>query len=347
MGKRGLRSSGKRGLGASGQLGLPAASKKAKAAPACPEAAKGKGRPTQAPLAAVVHHWGTSGWALGADGEELWQVQVLHRDGPGFKGSFRWQVITTCQQALQNHPNPEITDLKSLRKVGKVQILCTMPSQWTEDYDPDPDRMNFQLWEPVLYAAGPTPYEALKIIGLVLRAKIDLGYLSQMPPKMEVQWALGAPPRQPLPRPWVLMRDGSLDLANPFEVLPPTGRRHVLASLRAQKADPNFYDLHFVGGLYHFKGAFEEAGLRPHPVTGYLRRTKPDWVYVLPGLQCMDEDKLSVQKILTQVLQGIPVYLSNEVENAEDRFASWLLEQPTIVLNKGSHIYSFCGSPCF
>lgn len=54
------------------------------------------GKVTKKPLVAIVSHSGASGWAVGVEGEDLWQVRVEHADGPGLKGSFGWHLIETC-----------------------------------------------------------------------------------------------------------------------------------------------------------------------------------------------------------------------------------------------------------
>ena len=300
------------------------------------------GKVTKKPLVAIVSHSGASGWAVGVEGEDLWQVRVEHADGPGLKGSFGWHLIETCQRALQSHSNSQIKDLKTLLRFAKVRVLNGAPPT-SKACDGDPDGVGFKMWEPVLYAAGPTPFEALRVVALILQEKVKDGHLSQMPPLMQVRWARGKTPQEPLPTPWTEEEGGKLDWLSPFELLPPTGRRHVLASLRRQSANPTFYNLHFFGGLEHFRAAFKEAGIFPRPLHGYLRGIQPDFVYVLQSLQCMAEDKALVDKVLTNVLRGIPVLFSNEVEDPDDEFSGWLLKQPTIRLNKEPQHYRFHG----
>ena len=54
---------------------------------------------------------------------------------------------------------------------------------------PVPDNMNVKDWEPVLYAAGEVPYEALTVVHLVMEEKVQFGLLPKMP-AMHLVWAL-------------------------------------------------------------------------------------------------------------------------------------------------------------
>ena len=159
-------------------------------------------------LTAIVRRWGNADWVFHSP-ETLWQIQVCHYspdDRILGKALFKKSLIETVQMALRHHPhNPEIHDLKTLLRVAKVKVLNGAPlneKMHLKPWSNDPDNMNFREWEPVLYAAGDTPYEALTVVRLVLEEKVRTKLLPRLP-DLHLVWALrageesteGRPPR--------------------------------------------------------------------------------------------------------------------------------------------------------
>ena len=94
---------------------------------------------------------------------------------------FRMNLIPTVMQALKRHPrSPGVCNLKTLFSASRVKVLNGAPPVDGERSN-DPDNMNVKDWEPVLYAAGEVPYEALPVVHLVMEEKVRLGLLPKMP----------------------------------------------------------------------------------------------------------------------------------------------------------------------
>eukprot|EP00434_Breviolum_minutum_P001733 symbB.v1.2.001539.t1/scaffold72.1/size350636/10 len=158
-----------------------------------------------ASLVAVVRPWGQAFWAFeGATADApLWQVQVAGMA----RNMFSYSIIVAAREALPSRPNPEVK-------------LILMGS-------------GILPWQTCVYAAGETPVEALKFIHFILSHPVQHGILPAMPElSVEVIGGnLGS-----LPEPCVLNETPVVDPApKPFSVVPPRGRRHVLAQLE-QKA---------------------------------------------------------------------------------------------------------------
>ena len=275
-----------------------------------------RGEPTGEPLVAIIRRWGMANWALGGTGP-LWQILVVHVDGAGREGSFGHHLIATMIKALHHHPSPDARNLRGLLKSKKVRVLNGAP---------DPDKMSWGRddWVPVMYAAGDTPYEALRVILLVMQEKVRQNLLTQMPPEFSVDWALGERPAEPLPPPWKIACDSGFyaGLQDPFRVLPPRGHEHITCELQQLPADHK-YRLEFSGGVDPFKAGFEKADV-PRQTCGRCR--------FLHDLAFDERSKDRVKQVLHTVLGGLPVELRFSVRHLDDAFAYWLQEQPTVIL---------------
>ena len=309
-------------------------------------------------LTAIARRWGSSDWVFHSPGT-LWQIQVCHYlpddRAPG-KALFKKNLIETVQMALRHHPqSPEIYDLKTLLRVAKVKVLNRAPlneKMHLKPWSNDPDNMNLREWEPVLYAAGDTPYEALTVVRLVMEEKVRAKLLPRLP-ALHLVWALRAgekPPEAGPPKNWMEVQeevsgqrpDGNLFYAShcPFEVLPALGRRHILAHLQRPACPEGKYSLTFSGGIYYFRDKFDKAKV-PGRRAAHPRMGDQDFVRVLYNQDGGNTSKTKVATILNDVLGGIPVLLTHETGEGDDAFLQWLLEQRSIVLDRSSSSSSF------
>lgn len=305
-----------------------------KKAKADPDITKQDHAAANSKLTAIVRRRGNADWVFHSEGT-LWQVQVRQHVGRSVLGEmgFRMNLIPTVMQALRHHPrSPEVHNLKTLFSAAKVKVLNGAPPIDGKRNN-DPDNMNVKDWQPVLYAAGEVPYEALTVVKLVMEEKVRRGVLPKLP-AMHLVWALGAAMREevsgqkPDAKPIFQMHC-------PFKVPPPLGWRHILAHLQVAGGSEKKYTLTFSGGLYYFRNEFNKAKITgcqaSHPRTGVA-----DYLRVLDNLDAPNAFKAKVAAVLNDVLGGIPVVLTHEVPEVEDSFLQWLLGQRSIVLDCSS-----------
>eukprot|EP00435_Cladocopium_sp_Y103_P033202 s2508_g8.t1 len=304
-------------------------------------------------LTAVARCWGSAEW-IWPGTQSLWQIQVQHCawDTSLGQGSFRKSLVDTARRALLRHPAfPKICDLKSLFKEGRIKILNGAPPQEARvnPSSVDPDGLGLSPWEPVLYAAGDTPFEALTVIRLVMEDKVQGGLLSRLP-ALHLVWALlpdQEAPKESLPELWTAIsvtvprsEPNCLAQPNPFAVLPPLGRRHVLGHLqiaaknkKIKTCDVPLYDFKIFGGIYYFKDGFDSLKI---PLAKMEVPTNGDkeYVRILYDLQVGDHTRCFIQKVLQEVLHNLPMLLINDIPNEDDDFACWLLDQPSVILRR-------------
>ena len=285
-------------------------------------------------LTAVARRWGRADLVFRSPGT-LWQIQVEHFgcDGRLGQASFKKSLIGTLQDALHYHPYREVCDLKSLLTVAKVKVLNGAPGP--VEGSSDPDNLGMKHWEPVLYAAGDTPYEALTVVRLVMEQKVRAQLLHKLP-DLQLVWALRAgeaPPQEAPPRNWTVMHNDVSTLTLrccPFKVLPPLGRRHILAHMQLKGGPKKTYILSFSGGIYHHRKELDEARI-PGRKANNLRTGKPDFIRLLYNLDGGDASKAKVSDVLNGALGRIPVLLTHDIPGANDTFLQWLLHQSNVV----------------
>ena len=320
----------------------PETIKRDRAAKAAANAAKDEMR---LKLTAVARRWGRAEFVFQSPGT-LWQIQVEHFgcDGRLGQASFKKGLIGTLQEALRHHPSREVFDLKSLFAVAKVKVLKGEPG--STEGSSDPDKVGLKHWEPVLYAAGDTPYAALTVVQLAMEQKVRAALLPKVP-DLQLAWALRAgeaPPQEAPPRNWTVVHndDNAVSLrCCPFQVLPPLGRRHILAHVQLlQDGLEKTYVLSFSGGTYYHRKEFDEAKI-PGQKANNPRTGKPDFIRLLYNLDGASASKVKVADVLTGVLGSIPVLLTHDLPEASDASLQWLLEQNTVVPWGGSASSSF------
>lgn len=284
-----------------------------------------------------MRRWGCADWVFRSS-EPLWQIQVRHVAHP--QAAFGDGLISTACRALVHHPAVEIHDLKTLFKEAKVKVLAGAPPEPGKG-STDPDGVGILDWVPVLYVAGTGPLEGLIVIKLVMEEKVRVGLMPQLP-TFSLHWELApgeALPRVAIPAPWTSTQSlaprhwpTGTCRQSPFAVLPPVGRRHVLACVQIA-AKRGQYDLFLYGGIYTFREAFDRLKVpcrkMPIPSVGHA-----DWVRLLYGFSLGDAMKAHIKKILEEALRSVPLFLVNGIEDARDPFVQWLLEQPSVYLQR-------------
>ena len=322
----------------------PETIKRDRAAKAAANAAKDEMR---LKLTAVARRWGRAEFVFQSPGT-LWQIQVEHFgcDGSLGQASFKKSLIGTMQDSLRYHPSREIFDMKSLLIVAKVKVLNGAPA--SVEGGSDPDNLGLKRWEPVLYAAGDTPYAALTVVRLVMEQKVRAELLPKLP-DLQLVWALRAgeaPPQEAPPRNWTAVHKDVSDVTLrccPFKVLPPLGRRHILAHMQLKDGPEKTYILSFSGGISYHRKEFEDARV-PGRKANNRRTGEPDFIRLLYNLDGANASKAKVASVLDGVLGGIPVLFTHDIPEANDDFLQWLLGRNNVVALMDSA--SSSSTPC-
>ena len=155
-----------------------------------------------------------------------------------------------------------------------------------------------------------------------------------------------------------MLSDPAFIPPEPFRVMPPKGRRHVVAHLEknddgidgpaaseheqdaedgdgTRQEDDATYTLSFWGCIYHFKERFEAKGI-PGSLVSTKSQEHKDYVrYLKVGLD--DEVRQQVELVLEDILKGMPVYFINTA-GEDDLMAAWLQQQPSIFQKEVSTI---------
>lgn len=294
-------------------------------------------------LTATARRWGDATWVFGVP-DPLWQIQIYHRAAGA--AEFGVDLIGTLKDALRHHPSsPRICTIKDLYHQAKAKVLnggpCGDPAK------EDPDGLGFVEWEPVIYVAGETPFEALTVIRLILEQKVREDRLPQLP-SLHLVYPLAPGEKVPegqLPRFWTAAPAAAprqepndhASLPDPFSVLPPCqNRRHVLGHLQiAAKKGPTgdkLYNFKIFGGIGKFTNGFGRLRV---PLTKTTVPTHPgtDMARTVRNIDGGLKIRTYIDRILREALCGVPLLLFTEVEDKHDCFVAWLLERPSIILS--------------
>jgi len=252
--------------------------------------------------------------SAGANAEtSLWQVQVVG----GGRRAFVFQVLNAAREALLHHPDENVRNLQELEAQKMVKLIVGAPPTIGSN---DPDSVGIVTWNPVLYAAGPTPNAALEFIHLVVQHKVRSGKITM--PQFAVQVFADQDIQPPTPWQAVLSADMPDPMPSPFLALPPRGRRHVLCQLERQAPEKQAEDsdeerdgqegvkyiFSVFGGIYAFRGRFEE-----HSIPGAQVQIDPNTQeYVrMVEFSGLEGGKPSLTDILQNCLQQIPMFFIN------------------------------------
>ena len=159
---------------------------------------------------------------LDAEQLPLWQIQVAGNA----KHDFANRVVAGSRNALLDHPDEEVRNLKTFEKVKRVRLLSGQVNFCEEA---DLNQIGVQAWNPVIYAAGGDASEGLLFIQFVLEQKVAKKELQALP-ALAVQMLQGVNFEPPAP--WTRMLQVE-PLTKTFAVVPPRGQRH-LAQLELQ-----------------------------------------------------------------------------------------------------------------
>lgn len=258
----------------------------------------------------------------------LWQLQFA---GHG-KAHFAFKLLAVAQAALQEHPDGQVRSLRDVETTLVTRLVMGGPPPSGPS---DPDQVGVLDRQLVLYCGGATPAAALDLAHFILQYKIRKGALLKLP-DLQVVHVAGRSAAFALPEPWRLVDMGGVEVPKPFTVLPPRGRRHVLAQLergpseeKGEEGLQSKYTMTFFGGIYHFRAAFDSN----HVAGGFIssgadgdQREYVRYVEFTPEPTAMQ----GVILVLEEVLKRLPVYFVNMTE-PDDEMAAWLRQQPSIV----------------
>ncbi|CAK8999096.1 unnamed protein product [Durusdinium trenchii] len=208
-------------------------------------------------LVACVRSWGSAFWVFkGAEASvPLWQIQftgTAHR-------LFTFQMLAAVRDWLQDQKDEEMKTLNDLHSAWHVRIVTGGPAGET-----DVDGVGVCEWAPAIYCAGPSPSRALEVISGAIAIRARKKSMLSLP-RFKV-WT-GAAPGFQVPEPWEFCGPTEILPPKPFGVLPPGGKRHVLAQLEKEddhnkeneeSVEQDKYMLSFFGGLFHFRERFDQ-----------------------------------------------------------------------------------------
>ena len=260
------------------------------------------------------------------------------------KHDFANRVVAGSRNALLDHPDEEVRNLKTFEKVKRVRLLS---GQVNPREEADLDQIGVQAWNPVIYAAGEDASEGLLFIQFVLEQKVAKKELQALP-ALAVQMLPGvnfAPPA-----PWTRMLQAEPPTKT-FAAVPPRGKRHILAQLELQgpgdskKADSQAeesqaaeaqdeeegeeeegrpaaestnrgkYIFSVFGGMYIYKDRFEACGIPGAQVQ--LEADKTEYLR-MAEFATLAEGKPVLRTILEDCLLGNPVYFINTLEATDE-----------------------------
>ena len=274
----------------------------------------------------------------------LWQLQLSGNN----KGAFAFRVLTVVKDALLQHPNADVRALRDLETILQLRLIVGSPAQAGPS---DPDDVGFVDWEVAIYCSNVA--NALDFIHFILDFKVQHGYVASMPDLLlhAVDAGTGL-----LPSPWQVLSDPAFIPPEPFRVMPPKGRRHVIAQLEKNEdgvdgvdgpmeisddenqKDPEdgeatkqerdaTYTLSFWGCIYFFKERFEAKRI-PGSLVATKSQEHKDYIRYLE-VNLDKESQLQVELVLEDILKGMPVYFINTA-GEDDPMAVWLRQQPSI-----------------
>jgi hypothetical protein len=298
-------------------------------------------------LIVTLRRWGSSLNVFkdgGSATEPLWQLQVRHAG----QNSFGFQILRVAQEAMLRYPDENIRDLDRMEEVHKVRLLHGAPALSGET---DPDKVGIEPWQVVLYAAGSTPNAALDFIKFILMHKVAKGHVQQLPKLAVASREAGV---KDLPAPWQLDTE-SVWCQKPFGALPPRGRRHVLCQLELKAAAPAdvsadapveegtgggesdvelqaSYCFSVFGNIYNYRDLFDAAGIPG----GYVVSPDEENREYVRSVEVSEDakGKRVLQSILEEVLLKIPVYFINATGDKSNALASWLSQQPSVIVGE-------------
>ena len=271
----------------------------------------------------------------------LWQVQIVGEHAR----SVNYRILQTAREALGSHPNEAIRTLDDLETIQHVRITVNVPPM---NGPVDPDGVGRVNWVVALYVGGDSPQAGLDFIQFMLDYKMTQGLLVARPRTL-VQTLPEPIPDLGISGPWTILDSQMPSGAHPpFTASPPKGRRHVIAQLEVNAAEPAEMDgqsddaaedekkylLCFYGNLFHFRDRFDQEEIPG--ATLQLGQAEDQREYVrFVDLVDTTPSKLKVTRVLQDILKGMPVFLINMV-GGDDAMAQWVMGQESIVTERPS-----------
>ena len=250
-------------------------------------------------------------------------------------------MLNSVRELLEQQGHNEgVKTLSDMEATWRIRIITGAPPQ---SGPTDVDGVGIPDWAPAVYCEGVTPARGLQLIYDTLKCKERKGHAL---PTLKVHFQ-GVAGFQ-IPEPWLVCGRAEASVPGPFSVLPPKGKRHILAQLEVQPPDENpedeeaeaeenqteppqnKYVLSFFGGVWSFKDLFDEHRILGSSVVkeGTERR---EYVRILDGLSINDQQsETRIRTVLEDVLRGIPIFLINNTEPVNE-MATYLLSFDSVV----------------
>ena len=301
---------------------------------------------SKAPLHIAIYDWGynASRFFPGLSSEtQLWQLQIIHEvhNGVGF------QTGSAIDEVLHKFKGGEAKSAKAMEAHHGIRYTNTNG----KDEKFDRNDVGMVPWRGALYIANSDFKDALVLLGLVAKRKVECGHLASLP-SLHVIGESDELVCGTLPDGWSYKK--VTDMPSPFAAAPPRGYHHLVLQVErdgapsrpvSRQADPTAdqkeeeqshkataeqsrWTILLFGGIYEFRREFDSLNIEG----GYIDVEGENRPYVrtLPA-DLQDSSKAMVMEILGDgVFKHAPVALLNATGDSADDMVAWLSEQPSV-----------------
>ena len=312
----------------------------------------------KAPVQICVYEWGSTavhyfpGQTIGT---KLWQLQILHDVHNG----VAYQTSTSIDEVLSKFKGGIAKTSKAMETAHSIRFTNT----GGKDERFDRDNVGLVPWRGALYSAGPDVRDALHLLMLVTKRKVECGHLL-IHPELQVIGLDEECPYGPLPDGWTYKPVASLP--SPFAAAPPRSYRHIvmhveLTEIVTNTTKPNGteetpgpeedgeeteikeglekeltlleqaagnWTILIYGGIYEYRRDFDMLEIEG----GYidLEGDKREFVRTV-STDLSDSGKALLLNILgAGVFKQCPVALLNATGDVSDPLVTWLSQQPSM-----------------
>ena len=179
-----------------------------------------RARDYKAPVQICIYDWGCNAaryFPGQTVAEKLWQLQILHdvHNGVGY------QTSTSIDEVLSKFKGGTAKSTKTMEATHAIRYTNT----GGKDEKFDRDNVGLVPWRGALYSAGPDVSDALRLLTLVTKRKVECGHLL-VHPELQVIGLQEECPFGTLPEGWMYKQ--ATDVPSPFAAAPPKSYRHLV-----------------------------------------------------------------------------------------------------------------------